>query len=406
MIRIASLLTLFLACAPLAAALDEGSIAGLADAESWRLYLDRSKRLAANDRDALAAEVQAAGLEKAIKAPSGGDFRPPDDDDEAWFAADEAARIADAVVSFQTPSGGWSKHTGYAKGRRQPGMQWTSQSDPGKDPHYQATFDNGATIREIQFLAAVWKATNRDDCRDAVLRGLDFVLDAQFPNGGWPQVYPLEGGYHDNITYNDNAMTNVLDLVRQAAGDDPIFALVDAERKRRLGAALDRGLACVVAAQIVVDGRPTAWCAQHDPLTLRPVAARAFEPASLSGVESAHLIKFLMTLPRPTPPVIAAIEAGLAWLEAAQVKGLAKVKRDGRTIYVTDTASNDVYWARFYDLTTGEPMFPGKDGIVYQSFEEMAAANHKLGYDYYSTQPGSIVRNGQKKWRKRLQEAR
>lgn len=407
MVRLAHVLSLCLACAPVAAAIDEVGIARLPDAVAWRQYVERSARLAANDHEALAAEVKAAGLDAAIKAPSGGDFRPPDDDEDAgWFAGEEAGRLADAIVSFQTPSGGWSKHTGYAKGPRRPGMQWTSQNDPGKDPHYLATFDNGATIREIQFLAAVWRGTNRDDCRDAVLRGLDFILVAQFPNGGWPQVYPLEGGYHDNVTFNDNAMTNVLDLVRQSVGDDPKYAFVDDERRARLEAALTRGVACVIAAQIDVDGRKTAWCAQHDPLTLRPVAARAFEPASLSGVESAHLIKFLMTLPRPSAEVIATIEAGLAWLDAAQVRGLAKVKRDGRTIYVADASSTDVYWARFYDLATGEPVFPGKDGVVYRSFEAMAAANDKLGYDYYSTQPGSIIRNGQKKWRKRLEEGR
>jgi len=373
-------------------------------AATWKACLERSERLALRDADALRAELAAAGLTAATKAPSGGDFRLPDDDDRAWYAGDEAARLADAIISFQTPSGGWSKHTGYSKGPRQPGMQWTSQSDPGKPPHYQATFDNAATVHEIEFLATIWEATNRDDCRDAALRGFDFILAAQFPNGGWPQVYPLEGGYHDNITFNDNAMTNVLQLLQAAVDDDRRYAFIDDERKRRLTDAFDRGVACVVEAQVVVDGRKTVWCAQHDPLTLEPTQARAFEPASLSGVESAHLIKFLMGISKPSPEVIASIEAGLAWLEDAQVKGLAKVKRDGRTIYVVDASSNDAYWARFYDLATGKPMFPGKDGVVYQSFEEMAAANDKLGYDYYSTQPGSIVRNGQKKWRKRLQE--
>ena len=375
-------------------------------ARPWREYLERSARAASRDADALRAELAVAGLSEATKAPSGGDFRLPDEDQPAWYAGEEAARLADAIVSFQTPSGGWSKHTGYGKGPRRPGMQWTSQSDPGKRPHYQATFDNSATVHEIEFLAAVWEATHRADCRDAALRGLDFILDAQFPNGGWPQGYPLEGGYHDNITFNDNAMTNVLALLQAATGQDERYAFVDGERKKRLAAAFDRGVACVLAAQVVVDGRTTVWCAQHDPLTLAATPARAFEPASLSGVESAHLVKFLMTIPKPSPEVIAGIEAGLAWLESAQVKGLAKVKRDGRTIYVADASSADVYWARFYDLATGKPMFPGKDGIVYGSFEAMAAANDKLGYDYYSTLPGSIVRNGQKKWRKRLQEAR
>ena len=408
MVRLAAVALLLLAGRLMAAEVDAARLDALPAevALPWRQYLERSARLAAKDAAALEAELAAAGLAEATKAPSGGSFSLPDEADRTWYAGDEAARLADAIVSFQTPSGGWSKHTGYAKGPRRPGMQWTSQSDPGKRPHYQATFDNSATVHEIEFLAAVWEATHRADCRDAALHGLDFILDAQFPNGGWPQGYPLEGGYHDNITFNDNAMTNVLALLQAATGQDERYAFVDGERKGRLAAAFDRGVACVLAAQVVVDGRKAVWCAQHDPLTLEPTPARAFEPASLSGVESAHLVKFLMGIPKPSPQVIAGIEAGLVWLENAQVKGVAKVKRDGRTIYVVDASSADVYWARFYDLTTGKPLFPGKNGIVYGSFAEMAAANDKLGYDYYSTLPGSIVRNGQKKWRKRLQEAR
>ena len=396
-----------LAVGPVAAAeIDASRVAGLSgtDAAAWGAYLERSTRLAATDRKTLEAEVKAAGLSEATKAPSGGDFRLPDGDDHGWFATEEAGRLADAIISFQTPSGGWSKHTGYSKGPRRPGMQWTSQNDPGRDPHYQATFDNGATVREIQFLAAVWEATKRDDCRAAARRGLEFILDAQFPNGGWPQVYPLEGGYHDNITFNDNAMTNVLWLVQECGGDDPTYSFIDGDLKQRLAAAFDRGVGCAIAAQVSVNGRKTVWCAQHDPLTLQPSGARAFEPAALSGVESAQLLKFLMGIPKPSSEVIACIEAGLVWLEAAEVKGVAKVKREGRTLYVADASSHEAYWARFYDLATGKPMFPGKDGVVYQSFEELAAANRDLGYDYYSTQPGSIVRNGQKKWRKRLQE--
>ncbi|MFM7242572.1 MAG: pectate lyase, partial [Planctomycetaceae bacterium] len=355
---------------------------------------------------ALAAEVGAAGQQAATKPPNGGDFRPPSADEQDWYGGDEAQRLADAVISFQTPAGGWSKHLGYSKGPRKPGMQWTSQSEPGRPPHYQATFDNAATVREIEFLSSVWRATGRADCSAAACRGFEFILAAQYPNGGWPQVFPLEGGYHDLITFNDDSMTNILELLQAVAGDDPRYGYVDADLRRRLRAALDRGVACVLAAQVTVDGRKTVWCAQHDPLTLAPSAARAFEPASLSGVESAHLLEFLMRIPQPSSEVVGSIEAGLAWLDAAQVKGLAKVKRDGRTIYVADGSSSDTYWARFYDLATGRPLFPGKDGIVYPSFEAMAAANDKLGYDYYSTQPGSIIRNGQKKWRKRLEAAR
>jgi PelA/Pel-15E family pectate lyase len=404
--RCIGVLLLHGACFSTGWCLDETRLGDVPDAPAWRGYLVRSRTLAAADRDALAAEVKHAGLAAAIKPPNGGDFRPPDADERAWYAGEEAGRLATAVISFQTPSGGWSKHTGYSKGSRQPGMQWTSQSEPGRPPHYQATFDNAATVREIEFLSSVWRATDRHDCREAARRGFEFILAAQYPNGGWPQGFPLEGGYHDLITFNDDSMTNILELLLAVAGDDPRYAFVDADLRSRLRASLDRGVACVLAAQVKIEGRATVWCAQHDPLTLAPAGARAFEPPALSGVESAHVIEFLMRLPSPSPEVVASVEAGLAWLDAAQVRGLAKVKKDGRTIYVADDSSNDVYWARFYDLATGKPLFPGKNGVVYASFAEMAAANDKLGYDYYSTQPGSILRNGQKKWRKRLAPAR
>jgi PelA/Pel-15E family pectate lyase len=373
---------------------------------TWQAYLDRSRAAAAWDRDALAAEVAAAGLDAAVRPPNGGDFRPREDADPTWYQSPDAEATVAAVLSYQSPNGGWSKHLGYAKAARQPGMQWTSQSEPGKRPHYLATIDNGATTKEIRFLADVWAATGRKDCEAAVNRGIDYLLEAQFPSGGWPQVYPLEGGYHDNITFNDDAMTNVLVLLHEVADENPLFACVEPARRARAAEAVARGIDCLLASQIERAGQPAGWCAQHDPISLAPAQGRAYEPPSLGAVESSHLLRFLMELPRPSAEVIACIEAGLAWLDEAQVHGLARVKQNGRTLYVEQPGSNEVYWARFYDLASGKPIYPGKNGVIYDSFEALAAANDKLGYDYLSTQPGSILRNGQTKWRKRLTSAR
>ena len=125
------------------------------------------------------------------------------------------------------------------------------------------------------------------------------------------------------------------------------------------------------------------------------------EPATLSGAESARLLEFLMTIESPSPELVAAIEAGLKWLESAKVTGIKKARRDGRTTYVADPSSTEVYWARFYDLKTAKPVFPGRDGVLYPTFEAMAAAN-PTGYDYYTTIPGGILNSRQKKWRKML----
>lgn len=368
---------------------------------SWVAYLERSATNAAADRAALQAEVKARNLTNALRAPSGGDFKMHVAPGAPYYASPEAQTLADAVSSFQSPSGGWSKHTGYSKGRRRPGMQWSSQSEPDKPPHYLATFDNRATTEEMRFLAAVWQATRREDCKDAFVKGLKFILAAQYPNGGWPQVYPLEGDYHDDITFNDGAMPRILELLQAIAQNPRDYEFIAAPLREQAAAALAAGIRCVLKTQVVQDGRPTAWCSQHDALTLQPAAARKMEPATLSGLESADVLGFLMTIQQRQPEVVTAIEGGLAWLDRVKITGLTKANRDGKTTYEPDPASTKIYWARFYDLKTGKPVFPGRDGVVYESFAAMAAHN-KLGYDYYSTQPGSILKNGQKKWRKML----
>jgi PelA/Pel-15E family pectate lyase len=372
-----------------------------AEQAAWTEYLDHSKALAAADQTALQSELEKNAMTAALKAPSGGDFKLSADQGDAWFSSDEAKAIVDVVLSYQTPAGGWSKHTAYARGKRQPGMLWSSQYEPGKSPHYLATFDNRSTTEQMKLLAYTWQATQREDCKVGFIKGLNYLLAAQYPNGGWPQVYPLEGGYHDHITFNDDAMTHVLEVLQMTVSNDPACAFLDDAMRAKATEAFEKGLACVLKMQIVQNGKKTAWCAQHDPLTLAPAEARAMEPAALSGMESATLLKFLMSLPRPGAEVAASIDGGLTWLDAVKLTGLKRTKIEGKTAFVPDSASTEVFWARFYRLTDSQPIFPGRDGVLYTSFNDMAAHN-SLGYDYLSSRPASVAANGQKKWRKAL----
>lgn len=367
----------------------------------WNAYLKQSVSNAAADQAAVQAEVVANKMTNALRAPSGGDFKLKPKVSAAWFAGDEAKQLADAILSFQTPSGGWSKHMGFTKGPRKPGMLWTSQNEPGQPAHYVATFDNGSTTSEMNLLADVWLATKREDCKAGFIKGLKFIFAAQFPNGGWAQVYPLEGGYHDDITFNDDGMTHILELLQGITEKNPSYAFLDDAQRQQAAAALAKGLDCVLKTQVVQNGKKTVWCAQNDSLTLLPANARKMEPATLSGLESAHILKFLMTINHPTPEVVACIESGLNWFNDAKIIGEEKVSVNGKTTYERNAASTEVRWARFYNLTNSQPVFPGRDGILYNTFAEMAAKNH-VGYDYYTSQPGSIVTNGQKKWRKLL----
>jgi PelA/Pel-15E family pectate lyase len=264
----------------------------------WHRYLAQSRAQAAIDAATLATELKAAGLSAPLVPAKGRGlplFQPA-----AFWSTPEAARRADNLISFQTPAGGWNKNTDFTTAPRRPGER------SGIEAGYVGTIDNDATIAPLRFLAktvsaadpahphyAAWKAS--------FVRGIDYLLAAQFPNGGWPQVYPLEGSYHDAITFNDGAIINVLSLLRAVAAGRDEFAFVPAALGARALAAYARGLDCILASQITVAGRRTVWCQQVDVLTLAPVGARNYEMPSQSSGESAGIVLFLMMLPQPSP---------------------------------------------------------------------------------------------------------
>src|SRR5881409_3622702 len=93
------------------------------------------------------------------------------------------------------------------------------------------------------------------------------------------------------------------------------IALLAALRDKS-GKAASRAINCILRTQVILHGRRTIWGQQHDPLTLLPVAARNFEPASLASEESAYLLMLLMQQRPSTDPMTNAIHDGIAWLQA------------------------------------------------------------------------------------------
>lgn len=367
----------------------------------WRDYLKRSRELRKLDETELNAELVAAESSEPIEPPKHGDFKLPSKPKEEWWKSTEAIAMAENAVSFQLPSGGWAKKVSMVDGPRKPGMHWTAEFSPENLWHYAGTFDNRATTEHMRLLAGVREATGEERYAKAFLKGLDYVLSAQFPNGGWPQVYPLEGGYHDNVTLNDNAMVHVLELLADVSNAKSEFAFVDDQRRESAKMALKRGVQCLLDAQVRQDGRRTVWCAQHDPISLVPVRARLMEPVSLSGGESQDVVEFLMALPDPSPGVAEAVNGTLEWFDRSRVTGLRKTERDGRTFYESDPRSSEVYWARFYDIDSNQPIFSGaQDGRIYRDFADFWK-NSTTGYSYFSTRPERLLGNKRKEWRKK-----
>ena len=217
----------------------------------------------------------------------------PLDQDAAWYGSEEALHTADVIVSYQTPNGGWGKNLSMHDHVREPGESFIANNlsaylapgdyDQPRDNYwnYFGTLDNNSTTTQLRFLAHVITAVGPARgalYRISFLRGVDYLLAAQYPNGGWPQVWPVEGGYHDTITFNDDAVTQALEVLEGIAEGTGIYAFTPPDLRQRAAPAAAKGLACVLATQIAVNGRRTVWCQQHDALTLDPASARNFEP--------------------------------------------------------------------------------------------------------------------------------
>jgi PelA/Pel-15E family pectate lyase len=374
------------------------------DREIWKAYLARSENQNLADRAALAAELKPG---QPAPAPpeegAGGPKAMPLDRDTAWYVSPEARHVADVIVSFQTPAGGWSKNQPRTGALRQPGQPYAANNvskylaaddfDTPHDPHwnYVGTLDNNATITELRFLARVAgqaPGAEGQAWRDSVLRGVRYLLAAQFPNGGWPQVWPLEGGYHDAITYNDDAVTEAASLLTDVSKGQGDYAFAPVELRKQAGAAAERAVACVLATQVVVNGKRTIWAQQHDALTLRPVAGRNFEPAELSTEESADLLVYLMSLPNPSPTLVKAVHAGADYLAAHAIHDQAwtggRDTEGGRRL--TPKPGAGPLWARYYAAATNTPVFGDRDKTIHDDVNELTL-ERRNGYAWFNTSP-------------------
>jgi PelA/Pel-15E family pectate lyase len=357
---------------------------------AWSDYLTRSQQQMAADKAALAAERQGlAVIPPALKGDEGNKVmalnRPA-----AWFGSPEARHIADVIVSFQIPSGGWGKNADRDGALRQKGQAYIIGDGAQTDPNwsYVGTIDNGATVSEIRFLAKVAAQTPGaagDAYRASALRGIAYALNAQYPNGGWPQVWPLEGGYHDGITYNDDAFTNVVTLMHDTGAGQGEFAFVPQAVRAQAQAAEARALACILASQVRIGGQLTVWGQQHDPVTLAPTAARNYEMASLSSAESAGLLVYLMELDHPSPEVVASIKAGVAWLRGHALHDVVWA-RDMKDRRLEPKPGAPLLWSRYYSLTSGQPIFGDRDKSVHDDVMDISP-ERRNGYSWYNSTP-------------------
>jgi PelA/Pel-15E family pectate lyase len=383
---------------------------GALSTRDWRTWQDLTEKLEfpAGARHGTVFPVSAAVLEKLGIGKVAVRWRDALQQAPAWYASPDAVQLADNVLLWQRASGGWPKNTEMA-------VTLSSQEAEAlarQKGELDATIDNGATYTQLVFLAKVFQATQQPRFKAAFLQGLDYLFAAQYANGGWPQYFPLRKGYYTHITYNDNAMVNVLTLLRELVRQSPGYAFVDAARRHRAAQAVEQGIECILKTQVVVHGQRTVWCAQHDEVTLQPAPARTYEKISLSGSESAGIVRFLLGIEQPSPPIVESIQAAVAWFEKAKLTGIKVVEQRDAALprgfdrVVMQDAQAPPIWARFYDIVTNRPIFCGRDGVIKASLAEIEH-ERRTGYGWYSASPAALLAKEYPSWaaRQRMSKA-
>ncbi len=312
--------------------------------------------------------------------------------DPRFFTTAEAARIGDQLLLWQRCTGGWPKNINMVSPMTQEQKDKVAADKGRRD---DSTTDNDATNLQLAYLARLYKATGDVRYRDAFRNGVEYLLSGQYANGGWPQFWPEMHDYQIHITYNDDAMVNTMTLLRDiAAGVGPFDSdLCDEALKRRMAEAFVKGVECILATQIMVDGKPTVWCQQHDRETLAPAKARAYELPSYCSQESAAIVALLMNIPDPDKRIIDAVEGAMKWFEDHRVKCVSYVRENSsgkwEASLVENPADDTPVWARFYDLDDCLPFVCDRDGIPRRHLDEIGD-ERRNGYAWYTSRPADL----------------
>ncbi|WP_295940703.1 pectate lyase [uncultured Alistipes sp.] len=307
------------------------------------------------------------------------------------YTSDEWRSVAANVVAYQNPDGGWPKN-----------LDMLAKSDPDsviqslKPRHRLSTLDNRNVYPQVEFLSGAYMLTQDTVFRNSARRGIEYMLDTQYPNGGW------RGWDADAITFNDGIMYGVLSTWLEVLTEKTCYDWIDGALWSRIRQSWEKGLAVVLKCQYVQEGVKTVWAQQYDHTTLQPSKARAYELPGLSASESADIAMLLMRIRKPSPEIVEAVKAAAAWFERSKISGKKVVivdvpeglpedraiKKD--RILIDDTDAGPI-WARYYDLQTNAPFFSNRAGDKVHTLAEVPA-ERRAGYAWYGVWGGKVLK--------------
>lgn len=310
---------------------------------------------------------------------------------------------SESILLWQRNNGGWGKAVADLNDYNVPQTEQQKAAALASKNTTDTTIDNGHVVTELRWLLADYKTTQNPNYLAAAEKAIDWLFLAQYANGGWPQYYPDKSGYRHQITYNDNAIANVMNLMWDIMKSKNNLDLVNSNYKDKALTAFNKGIDIILKTQITYKGKKTVWCAQHDEVSLLPALARAYELPTFSGSESVGIVRVLMLVEQPSSAVKQAVKDAVDWFNDVKITGIKTEKINdasqpsGQDVVVVPSPGN-IIWARFYDLENNLPLFCGRDGIPKKTLAEIEN-ERRVGYSWYGNWPTSLINTDYPNWK-------
>ena len=282
------------------------------------------------------------------------------------YYLEAAAEVGLCLVRGQLESGGWEYGIHFRSDKRALRRYRADAGNYSSEARNVSTLDDNTTQAALVFLMELDEALEFKDraVHDSVQYGLAKLLEAQFPNGAFAQVFgdekrdpskhpnvkasfPPEGteptheeDYWKFYTFNDDLaleVNRVFFVAAEVYGTKKDGKIV---RNEKYVAAAEKLGDFIIAAQMP-EPQP-AWAQQYD-FDMRPCWARKFEPAAITGGESQGIITALTELYQFTgdKKYLAPIPSAIEYLERSRLP-------NGKV-------------ARFYEMRTNRPLFMTKN---------------------------------------------
>jgi len=279
--------------------------------------------------------------------------------DEYYY--EEAEKVARVLIWGQEPCGGWNYMFDMAGENSMKEWYATIGKNGWRMEEFQhyygnATFDDSVTSDVAKFLLRIYVEKYDPVFRPALDKAIHFILESQYPVGGWPQRYPLKydhvfqgkADYSSFITLNDDVIPENIDFLVQC---------YQALGMKNLKEPIMRALNLLLALQ---QGEPYAgWADQYTVEDLRPAHARSYEPRSINAGTTVGMIYKLCDYYKLTGETkfLSGIPAAIRFLESMRLPG-SEVARFGRR----PLEEGQILVPRFIDPESGKPLYVHRKG--------------------------------------------